>query len=682
MKVLISFLAAGTLAWLPAAEGKWTPDQILQFDAAYLKQQGLVIPPDRLWNPATGKGLLSAVISTGGCSGAFISANGLFLTNHHCLFGIVQEHSTSAHDYITNGFLASSPAEELRGRGARITMPHRFTDVTAKVLAAVPAGADDRARFKAIERTQTELAVECEKQKGHRCRTSSFDGGMRYLLVDSVEISDVRLVYAPPRSVGEFGGEVDNFAWPRHTGDFSIGRAYVDGAPYHPDFHIPIAKNGVKAGDFVMVMGYPGITYRSLTAPEMAERRDLFFTRRVDLFGEWIQILEQASSENKDAAIAVAAHMKSLNNTWKNAQGQLEGFARGRLLEKQEQSDRMVLASPKATREVREAYQGLTAMIEEQRKTWERDFLLTNLASGSKALYFATAVARAALERAKPDDQRDPQYTERELPRLFERLDRDQSSVWVPADRKLFASYLKRRGGDADAARIEAMYAGTKVLDPAERKKMYSESAAQLHARRDPFLEYGFEQAVELQGLRERQDRWSGTVSRLRPVWRGAVIAQAGKPVAPDANSTLRVSFAHIRGYEPRDAMIYKPLSTMTGMLEKFTGKEPFDAPAEVRAAAKQRDFGPYLDPELKDLPIDFLADADTTGGNSGSPVVNGRGELVGVNFDRVWENVANDFGYNPAIARNISVDVRYLLWMLDRVSHGQSLLRELGFFE
>jgi hypothetical protein len=208
---------------------------------------------------------------------------------------------------------------------------------------------------------------------------------------------------------------------------------------------------------------------------------------------------------------------------------------------------------------------------------------------------------------------------------------------------------------------------------------MFTETVGQLHARHDPALEIGFALEKDRDEMKERQDRWNGAISRLRPVWREAVIAYAAKPVAPDANGTLRVSFSHVNGYQPRDAVLYQPQTTLSGMLEKYTGKDPFDAPAALLAAAREHDFGRWQDPRLKDIPIDFLADADTTGGNSGSPTVNGRGELVGVNFDRVWENVANDFGYNPAVSRNINADIRYLLWILDRVEHADTLLRELG---
>jgi hypothetical protein len=217
------------------------------------------------------------------------------------------------------------------------------------------------------------------------------------------------------------------------------------------------------------------------------------------------------------------------------------------------------------------------------------------------------------------------------------------------------------------------------LLDLTERLKMFDESVDQLRARRDPLVDLGFALAGEIGTMMERKDRWEGTVLRLRPEWRRAVIAHAGKPVAPDANSTLRVSFAHVKGYSPRDGLWSVPQTKLAGVIEKHTNAEPFDVPDRVLAAAAAGKLGRWKDARLGDVPVNFLADADTTGGNSGSPVVNGRGELVGVNFDRVWENVANDFAYNPEVARNVSVDIRYLLWILEEVEKATELLQELN---
>ena len=677
-RLLTLFLFASCLF---ASEGKWTPQQVLELDPQWLKAQGLELPPQRLWDPQRGTGLLAAAISTGGCSASWISAEGLFVTNHHCLFGVLQEHATPENDIITNGFLARTREAELKSRTVRITVPRRFTDVTTDVVTSIPRGANDTQRFEAIEKKSNEIVAACEKTPGSRCRVAAHDGGLQYVLQEMSEIPDVRLVYAPPRAVGEFGGEIDNWMWPRHTGDFAIGRAYVDGKPHRPEFFFPLATKGAQPFDFVMALGYPGTTYRALTAAEMEERH-AWFAARASVYRDWIHILETSTKGSSEGGIAVADVVKSLANRQKNGEGQLAGFKRGSILEKQRAADDAVLAWAKKNdrQGAVAAWEGLAAMAAEQKKTAERDFLVDHLRmtqlslnpAGPKALVFAVAVARSAIQRQKPDADRDPVFMQRNLGRIRDRLERDQKALFAPADKALLADFVRRAKAHVAplaAVDVDALYTNTKVLDLAERLKMLEETPEQLHARKDPLVELGFALNTEIDAFLARKNRWDGTISRLRPEWRRAVIAHAGKPVAPDANSTLRVSFGHVKGYTPRDGAFYTPQTTLRGIVEKHTDAEPFDVPEAVLAAA----------PGDLDLPVNFLADLDTTGGNSGSPVVNGRGELVGINFDRVWENVSNDFAFNPDVARNIGADVRYLLWMLRDVAKATELLKELG---
>jgi hypothetical protein len=667
---------------LSAAEGKWTPQQVLELDPKWLAQQGLKLPPSRLWDPQRGTGLLAATISTGGCSAGWISADGLFITNHHCLFGVLQEHATPQNDIIENGFLARTRDAELRSKTTRITVPRRFTDVTAEMLKAVPAKATDLERYRAIDRKTTELVAACEQQPSVRCKVVAHDGGVQYVLQEMTELPDVRLVYAPPRAVGEYGGEIDNWTWPRHTGDFSIGRVYADGKPYRPEFFFPISTKGVQPDEFVMVLGYPGITFRALTADEMEERH-IWFTARANVYRDWIRILETSTKGDPAGEIAVADLVKTLANRQKNGEGQLAGFKRGDILAKQRASDRAVLAAHAGART---AYEGLAALAAEKKATFDHDFLLDHVRvsaasltpTGPKALVLAFAIAKSALERQKPDAERDAAFMQRSIGRVRERMEREQKNFFPAADKAILADFLRRARELPQGQRIAALdriesvdplYANTKLLDLQERLKMFDETPDQLRARKDPLVDLGFALVEEIGSMVERKDRWEGTVLRLRPEWRRAVIAHAGKPVAPDANGTLRASFAHVKGYGPRDGVWMTPQTTVRGMVEKHTNAEPFDVPEKVLAAATG---------DALKVPVNFLADADTTGGNSGSPVVNGRGELVGVNFDRVWENVANDFGYNPDVARNVSVDVRYLLWMLEEVEKATELLQEL----
>lgn len=709
MRTLLAFMVLASAPVL-ALEGKWTPQQVLELPPTWLKKQGLKLPPSRLWDAKRGTGLLAGAVNVGGCSGSFISDTGLVITNHHCVFSIIQEHSTPARDLITQGFLAKTREAELPGQGARVQVPRRFTDVTRTVLAAVPGGADDLARYRAIERKQKELVAECEKRPATRCQVATFDGGVQYTLVESVELSDVRLVYAPPRAVGEYGGETDNWMWPRHTGDFSIVRAYVapDGSaakydaknvPHRPEFFFPLATRGVQPGDFVMVLGYPGLTFRSLLADEMAERQRRFYPRMLDVYGEFIRIMEEEAEKSPAGKIAVASDVKMLHNRRKNAAGQLEGLKRGAIIEKHRAAEAAVVEWAKAAKDLEGALAAraeLLAGLKEREATYEREFLLTSLRAGAKAVSLPVTLGRLALERAKPNLERDPDYMDRELPLLREKVEREQKNLHLPADKRLFLAFVRRaqalapseriRAVDAHfgtsakglEAKVDAMYAGTRVLALQDRLAMFEESVAQLEARKDPLLAFGLDLAREVAGLEETQDRRAGAGSRLRPAWRRAVLAHAGKPLAPDANSTLRVTFAKVQGYQPRDGVFHVPQTTLAGLLEKHRDEEPFDAPDRLLSASQHRQ-GPWTDAKLRDIPVNFLADADTTGGNSGSPTVNGRGQLVGVNFDRVWENVANDFGYNPDVARNVNVDVRYVLWLLDQVENADALLRELG---
>ncbi|MEO6193727.1 MAG: S46 family peptidase [Thermoanaerobaculia bacterium] len=696
-------------------EGKWTPEQVLQHDPKWLRELGLEIPPQKLWT-AEGAGLLDAAVKIEGCSAGFISSRGLMVTNHHCAFSILQQHSTPERDLITHGFLARTPAEELPGSGVRATIPHRMTDVTREVEAAVPAGADDLARFRAIERKQKEMVAACEKTEHHRCQVAAFDGGLRYVLIDSLEFPDVRLVYAPPGAVGDFGGEIDNWSWPRHVGDFALLRVYAGpgGQPapkeeanvaYKPRHFFPVSPRGVEPDSFVMVAGYPGLTFRSYTEAEMRERAELFYPRRAELYRSWIDRMETASKTDEAVRIALADRIKGLANQEKNARGQVAGIRRGQILEKKTAAEKEILAWAAKRPEQREAlaaHDELARRIAERRRTWDRDFLLTQMKSGPKPLDLALTLARWAGEKAKPDLEREPDYQERNRERLGERLEREQKRLDAPTDAALLTDVFARFAAlpegnrvpavesflagnhEAIRARVDDLLAHTKVTDLAERKRMFDESEEQLRGRHDPLLDLAFALDRELLTLKEQEDRFQGAVSRLRPRWQRAVIAHAGRPVAPDANGTLRVAFAHVKGYSPRDGAWMRPQTTVGGVVEKNTGAPPFNAPAELLAAAPKAPASRWADPKLKDVPVDFLADADTTGGNSGSPVVNGRGELVGVNFDRVWENVANDFGYNPEVARNISVDVRYMLWLMQAL-HGDAagpLLEEMGVGE
>ena len=697
-----------------AVGGKWTPEQLLDHDPGWLEELGLEVPAQELWSPGEG-GLLEAVVQVRGCSSGFVSPRGLLITNHHCVFGILQHHSTAENDIIASGYLAENAADELPGPAMRASIPSRFTDVTDVIGAAVPEGADDLERFQAIETKEKALIASCEERENRRCKVAVYDDGVRYTLIEAIEYPDVRLVYAPPRAVGEYGGDIDNWMWPRHTGDFSLLRVYTaadgspaeyaeDNVPLIPKRHLQIARQGVSDGSFVMVVGYPGRTYRRLTRSEMEERHERYFPTRAALYQDWVEIIAAASERDEQARIAMASRYKSLANREKNARGQVAAIDRGDLVGKKIAAEDEVIewiAEHPEHAAALDSHRGLETLAAEKLSDWDRSFLLGEVRSGALPLALALTITRWSMESEKPDAERRAVYQERNRARTRSDLERAQRTLHAATDAELMTDWWQRLRGlpadqrvapldaiapadaspDAVRAAVDRLLAETSVTDGAARLEMFGETPDELRAREDPLIDLAFalQQAAYLP--REKTaDRRRGARLRLRPAWRRAVEAHAGRPIDPDANGTLRVSLAHVKGYSPREAVWMRPLTTVAGVLEKHTGSDPFDTPEAVRKHAPQAPESRWADPTVGNVPVGFLATGDTTGGSSGSPVLNGRGELVGVNFDRVWENIANDFGYNPDIARNVSADVRYMLWMLEEIegAKAERILEEL----
>ncbi len=702
--IILAFLLGNAAV---AGEGKWTPQQVLDLGPTWVKAQGFRLPLAKLWDKKKGTGLLSNAVQLPGCSGSFVSADGLLITNHHCVVSILQEHSSPEANLSEDGYLAKTRADEQASKAFRIQVPRAFRDVTAQVRPLLDAAKTDLERFQAMETAQKMLVADCEKEPpgpgatATRCTFAAFDGGVSFALTVFDELSDVRLVWAPARGVGEYGGETDNWSWPRHTGDFALIRAYTSkGEPYHPQYFFPVSAQGVKAGDAVAVLGYPGVSYRGLLAREMDERAQKFFPAREAWTSEWINLLEEATRGNAEGTIAVSDDLRGLVNVRKNAQGQVAGIERGKILQKQRDAEAKVSAwatdkQPGALA----AKSAIEALLDEKLKSWDHDFTLDFATTASKGLNWSLTLARLSGERLMPDLDREPGFQERDLPRTRERLARDQKRFFAPADKKTTLAWVKRalalpkdqRIATVDAQfasakddaeltkRIAALYDKSKLTNGDARALMVEELPDALKARKDPLLDFGLALDAERKALKNKRDAWSGQTLKFRPLWRAAVTGFAGKPVAPDANLSLRVTFCRVKGYAPRDGVEMLPQTTLAGMVAKHTGVEPFIAPARLLEAARAGKLGRWKDAKLGDVPVAFLSDCDTTGGNSGSPTIDANGKLVGVNFDRVWENVANDFGYNPEVARNVNADARYALWQLEEVEGATALLTELG---
>lgn len=673
--VLTSLLLASAAF---ADEGQWRPSQVTELDPARLRAMGLELEPSALWTKGTG-GRLQAAVNYGGCSAAFVSKTGLVLTNHHCAYGAIQAQSTVEHDYLRDGFLARSPAEELEAKGrSTIAVLQKITDVTARVRAVADAQTDDAARHRAVEKETKTIVEACERDETKRCDVAASYLGGQYELFEYLYLRDVRIVYAPPSSIGEYGGDIDNWMWPRHTGDFTVLRAYVgkdgkpadyspDNVPYQPSHVFEVSREGVQQGTFVAVVGYPGHTDRHLPVAEVERHVTQVLPTIVDVYGEWIALLEAQAKRSDAVAIKVAAQKKSLANRHKNALGMIAGIERMKLLERRRAEEA----------ELKGDLEPLRQLSAERRKTFAKDFLLSNVGRGANLLAIAVDLVRRAEQVDKPDLERREDYMERNIDKLWRAQKRRLRDYDRGVDRALLHAFLARYDPPR-AKRTNALLAKTKLSDP-KVVKGYFDDPKTVKQTKDPLIALARSIVEDIEAMEERGDRRSGKMLVLGPKYMAMLAAVRPGPMYPDANGTLRFSYATVKGYEPRDGLWAVPQTTLAGVVEKHTGAEPFDLPKRVldRKDAKRSAF---LDPRLGDVPVCFLSSGDTTGGNSGSPVIDGRGRLVGLNFDRVWENIAGDFGYNVARSRNVSVDVRYLGFVLEGYgADGARLLKELG---
>lgn len=698
---------------LPAEEGMWAPQQLPDI-ADSLKQAGLQLDPLKFADINAQP--LGAVVSLGGCSASFVSAQGLVATNHHCAFGAIQLNSTTQRNLIRDGFNAATLADELSsGPNARILVLERITDVTTQVLAQVTPDMDGLARQKAIEAAQKALIAAGEAEAGRFCRIYSFFGGLQYRLFTQIEIKDVRLVFAPPNSVGAFGGEIDNWMWPRHSGDFTLIRAYVgkdgkpaayspDNVPYQPKHWLRMPSTPLQAGDYVMVAGYPGSTNRYALAAEFDHTASWTFPTIGRHYRNLTSLVQEHGAKNPAVAIAYANSVRGWENTLKNFAGQLDGFARSNAAERkhhdeQEALDWLKSRGPAGTGAL-DAHAKLLALIAKNHATRERDLVLNNLSSLG-VLGAARTLYRLAIEREKPDAERAAGYQQRDIERIAGGLNELQKRYEASMDRQLLAYWMGLYralpsgqrvpaldawlGGGDDVIMeraLDDLYAGTRlgVLD--ERQRWFTADKAAFAASTDSMIRLAVALMPTLLTLEDEGRASAGDFARYRPQFLAGVQEfrrSRGEHVYPDANASLRLTYGHVMGYQQRDGLMALPFTTGSGILAKDTGKDPFDSPQPVLDALRAKRYGPYADQALGDLPVNFLADLDTTGGNSGSPAMNAKGELVGLLFDGTWESVSSNWVFDKTIKRSILVDIRYALWVMDIVYPAPRLLAEIG---
>lgn len=696
-----------------AVEGMWQPSQLPAIEAD-LKKAGIAVDPKQLADLT--KYPMNAVVGLGFCTASFVSPMGLVVTNHHCAYGTIQINSTAERNLLRDGFLAKTLGEELPGEPTlRIYVTESITDVTDKVRGVLNDQQSGRERFDAIDKQQKALVAECEAVKGYRCDVYVFHGGAQYNLIKQMEIRDVRLVYAPAEAIGKFGGDVDNWIWPRHTGDFSYYRAYVgpDGkpadhseanVPYRPKAHLKVQPAGVADGDFVMIAGYPGRTNRYRLSEEVDDAISWLYPTLIGRIEKLLALIAENSKDRPDAAIKYASQVAGLENALKNYRGNLDGFAKIDAVSSKRAEETEILAWAEKNKRADAAagFTALKAQLAEARARRERDQILQLL--GSTGLYAsARDLYRLSVEREKPNAAREVGFQERDEVRIEGRLKQFDRRFDPQVDRALLTyllesyvalpdaqrvaeldAWLSAGKGKPDAAgiktRLDELYAGTKLIDPEQRLKWFKAERSAFAASDDPALKFAVAMMPAWLAIENQNKTYQGQETRNRPAWMNARIAYAksqNREVYADANNSLRVTFGNVMGYSPRDAISYAPFTDIDGVVEKHTGKDPFDATNKQLEAIRAKKFGPYaVDGKV---PVNFLSDLDITGGNSGSPALNKRGELVGLAFDGNYEAISSGWLFNPVLTRTINVDVRYMLWIMDAVDGAHRLLEEMG---
>ncbi len=695
-----------------AGEGMWVPQQLPDIAPA-LRKAGLKLDPNRLAD-LTGDPL-GAVVSLGGCTASFVSPQGLVLTNHHCAYGAIQLNSTPENNLMRDGFNAAALGDEISaGPNARIYALDSIQDVTAEVRAAIDAAPDGLGRTTALDTIEKTLVARCEADAAYRCRLYSFLGGNSYRLFRNLEIRDVRLVYAPAGGIGSFGGDVDNWMWPRHTGDFAFYRAYVgrdgrpaeyaeDNIPYTPQRFLRLADKPLRENDFVMVAGYPGRTSRYAFADEFSETVAWRYPQIGRHYRALIDLVEARGKEDPEIDVRYASAVRGWQNTLKNYEGQLEGFERIGALARKQSEETAVLEWLRSRGDdgaaALDAHAKIVALDAQAKATRERDLVLS-LLDNSGLLSTANRLYRLSMEKEKPDAMREQGYQQRDLPaiegglkqmdrRFVPEMDRELTRyallqyIQLPPEQRIQAIDTWLGGNDAAAIdRALDRLQRSVLANSDERLKWFAADRHAFLRSRDPALMYAAAVTPELLQIELASKSRAGDLLQLRPTYLQAVADyRAGRKEAvyPDANASLRITFGNVVGYTNLAGAQQTPFTRLEEIPPKATGTEPFDAPkAQLDAIAARRDGG-LADRRLRSVPVNFLSDLDVTGGNSGSPVLDADGRLTGLLFDMTWEAVVSNWVFDPAMTRTISVDQRYIRWVMQEVDPAPRLLQEMG---
>ena len=705
-----------TAPLMRADEGMWIPMLIEKYNIKIMQEKGFKLTAEDIYSVNRACMKDAIVIFGGGCTGELISPEGLLITNHHCGYGQIQSHSTLENDYLTNGFWAMSREEELPNPGLTVTFLKRMEDVTDRVLKGTGQGQGEADKI--IDSNIAGIRAEAIKGTNYTAVVRPFYMGNQYFLFVYETYSDVRLVGAPPSSIGKFGGETDNWIWPRHTGDFSLFRVYAGSdnkpapyskgnVPYKPLHYFPISMKGVQEGDFTMVFGYPGSTSQYVPSYHIDMLKNHINPQMIDLRTAKIEIMEEAMNSDPLIRIQYSAKKSGVANSWKRWIGENQGLERmGTIGKKQDYEKRITeWINSDADRMARFGH-----ILPRYRELYSelRDYNLVN--NYTNDVFFARGVEAVSLARsitslvslyeagAEPEKIISlKEYLKNSGRNFFKDYNRE-------TDMKLFAAmmtmygeniapewlipeYVKLRNScRGDFASIAgALYSKTIFADESAYTRFidgFGRSSVK-KLRMDPFFNLATG-ALRLtdERLRPVLNRLNAEIQKLNKEYMTAQMEfEKGRLFYPDANSTLRVAYGSVQGYYSRDAVYHRHFTTLKGIMEKDKPEiYDYDVPEKLRQLYRDRDFGRYT--QDGEVPVCFIASNHTTGGNSGSPVINADGHLIGVNFDRAWEGVASDLAFNPEQSRNISIDIRYALFIIDKFAGAGYLLDEMTIIE
>jgi len=694
-----------------ADEGMWLPLFIERLNYVDMQKEGLKLTAEEIYS-VNHSSLKDAIIQFGnGCTGEMISSQGLVLTNHHCGYGSIQSHSTIDHDYLADGFWAMNLNEELPNDGLTARFLVRIEDVTKTILAELDSKLTETERNAKIAELSKTIQTDATKGTGYDARVASFFNGNEFFLFVYEVFRDVRLVGAPPSSIGKFGADTDNWMWPRHTGDFSMFRVYAgaDGkpadfsksnVPLKPKHHLPVSLNGYEKGDFAMIMGYPGSTDRYLTSWGVKLAVETSNPTIVNIRAKKLAIMREDMDANREVSIKYASKYAGISNYWKYFIGQTRGLKRLKVLEDKQKIESDFANWVNASPDRKEKYGNVLSDIEAAYKTFgeytlQRWYFVESIIRGAEVMSLAQSFSSlyTELKAEKPSEEKIGKLKDN----LRKSVDKHFKNYNQPTDRKLLEALLQMYSENVPVGQQPATFKELVAKNKGDFKKItdniFSKSIFAESAKVNAFLDnptikvldkdpaYSL-MKVMIEKYRENQkqmDAANELVDRGNRLFvAGLREMQPDRKFYPNANSTMRLTYGKVLDYYPADAVHYDYVTTLKGVMEK---EDPdnweFVVPAKLKELFEKKDFGNYA-MKNGEMPVAFLSTTDITGGNSGSPVLNGNGELIGLAFDGNWEAMSGDIAFEPELQRTISVDIRYVLFIVDKYAGAKNIIKEL----